>query len=80
MCVHVTVTATQKALTKVFWSKLQMLKKFEVDRSLLFGVFQELSLLHQKNLATNFTHHGVLQVKNKLFRFVILFKEVKQLI
>jgi len=36
---HVTVTATRKALTKVFWSKLQMLKKFEVDRSLLFGGF-----------------------------------------
>ena len=55
-----------------------MLKQFEVDRSLFFGVFQELSLCIKKKLATTFTRHEVLQVKNKRFSLVILCKEVKQ--
>ena len=58
-----------------------MLKKLEVDQSLFFGVFQELTLLPQKNLATNLMRHGVLRGKNKHFRsVVILFKEDKQLV
>jgi len=50
-----------------------------VERSLVFGVFQEFSSCTKK-LAPAFMRHGVLQVKNKRFSFVFLFKEVKQLV